>query len=232
MQRAVAFPVVGANVGNHALHGGRRIVARGACRAAVISARYRHRAAVRVEEHLRSIEAEAVPGSPGAICAVRVDLPGAQVRDVRMPVVVSAIALRIERDHSRGRRVVRVVEEEELEARRIGRIDAEVDAVSRKGGSERVRATRVGNLAFLSHRSAGGAIEPTWPAPERARTAARSTARIQPSQPTGHEVHSHLRLRVCRTAELRVIHRVPPPPFVRSLIGCSRSNMMTPSAER
>src|SRR5262245_3990846 len=171
VQRTVAFPVVTANVGNDALHGDRRIVSRPACRAAVIGARYRHRAAVWVEEHLRSIEAEPVPGSPGAVRAVRVDLPGAQRRDVRVPVVVSAVALRIERDHARGRRIVRIVEQQEVERRRVCRIHAEVHASSQQGGSERVRATGLRNRGVLSHR----------------RCDAVRLSLFQPLQPTGPE---------------------------------------------
>src|SRR5262249_8677241 len=71
--------------------------------------------------------------------------------DEGVPVVLSAIALGIERDHPRGRRVVRVVEEQELEPRGIGRVDAEVDAVGRQGGPERVWPTGLGNRAVVSH---------------------------------------------------------------------------------
>ena len=74
VQRRVAFPVVGGRIDDHALHGGRGIVARPAAASRRVAFRDDNAAAVRIEQHLGGIESQPAVGSHGPVDAIPVDL--------------------------------------------------------------------------------------------------------------------------------------------------------------
>ena len=85
---AISFPIVAAGIGDDALHRGCGIVsalARGGSRVVV---RDGDGQAVGIEKHLLRIEPQPALGRERSVGAVRVDLPGPQVRNEDMPVVI------------------------------------------------------------------------------------------------------------------------------------------------
>ena len=139
LERLVPFPVVAAAVGgrHHALHGRGRVVAGTAGGLAVVTFGHRHRQAVGVEQQLLPVEPQATLRREGAVRAVAVDLSRAQPRDERVPVVVGAMRVRIERDDPRRPPRAGLVEQQQLQPGGALREDAEVHALGPEGRAQR-----------------------------------------------------------------------------------------------
>ena len=135
-ERQVAFPVVAARVGDHALHGNRSIIARQTCGAAVVSFRHLHRAAIGINEELARIKPAPPLGFKGSGDPVAVKLAGSDAWDEGMPVVVGAVMPGIERDDAGGFCIVRPVEEEQFDSGAVPGKYAEIDAARKDRGAK------------------------------------------------------------------------------------------------
>ena len=135
-QRPVALPVIAAGVGDDALHRRRGVAARPARGPAVEVRRHGDRQPVRIEQDLVAVEALAPFRLERPVGAVGVDLSGSQAGHHGMPVVVRPMGGRAERNDSRRRGRRLVIEQQQLDERRVLREDAEVDAARHDGGAE------------------------------------------------------------------------------------------------
>ena len=139
-QQAVALPVVGVVGGDHALHGP-GVVAAGAARgAAAVVARHRDGAAVGVEQQLVAVEAVAAQRVEWAVHAPGVELAHREAGHEDVPVMPGAVAVGVERERARRRARIGVVEEQQLDAFGVARIDAEIHATALGLGARWVRA--------------------------------------------------------------------------------------------
>src|SRR5262249_51423035 len=131
LQWRIALPVVGRHVEHDALHRRAGIVARAARIGWSVTLWNRDSAAVGIEENLGRIEAHAARGIERSADLIAVQLARSDVRHEHMPVVIGAIGRWIQANDPRRPRVVDVIEEEQLDAARVLREDAEIDAARR-----------------------------------------------------------------------------------------------------
>src|SRR5262249_32639863 len=113
------------------------VVARLSRGGAVIARRNHDAPAVGIEEYLARVEAHPVRRIERALDAIAVQLPGPDVRDEYVPVVVRAVGYRIEPNEARGLWVVDTIEQEELYSRCVSREQAPVDATEDGGRAQR-----------------------------------------------------------------------------------------------
>src|SRR4029077_10359217 len=111
-QRFVAFPIVPTYVRNHALHGRGTVIAGHARSGTAIIRRARNRTTIGVEQYLLRVESQPELWGEGSIYSVTVNLSNFNPGYKDMPVVMTAIRNRIERDCSRRVSVVRPVEQQ------------------------------------------------------------------------------------------------------------------------
>ncbi len=104
---------------------------------AVVVLRNDDAAAVRIEQDLVRVEPQAARGSRRPVDAIAVDLSRPHAGNEHVPVVVGAVRRRIERNDAGRRGVILAVEEQQLDARRGPREQAEVDAAVDDRGAER-----------------------------------------------------------------------------------------------
>jgi len=100
---------------------------------------------------------EAVPlfGAVGAMDAVGIDLPMANMGKQDVPVVVGPVAFWIQHIGLRGFTLIALIKEEQLYRSRVGSKDAEVGPTRRDGGPQRERRASkrvVGGASILSSR--------------------------------------------------------------------------------
>ncbi len=136
-QRAIPLPVVTARIRDHALHRLRRVVARLGRRRAIVGVGHGDRPAVRVKQHFLRIESESPRRLERPMRPVSVDLAGSHLRNGHMPVMVSAVPVRVEGNYPRGPGGIDRVEEEQVDFRGVLRVDGEVDALASQCGAER-----------------------------------------------------------------------------------------------
>src|SRR5215510_14800766 len=110
----VPFPVVGTWIGHHALHRLGGIVAGAERCSAVVSIRYRHREAVRIEEDLFAVEKLPLLRRKRPVCTVCVDLARPAIRHERVPVVVGSMTVGSERNDPRGLWSILPIEKQKL----------------------------------------------------------------------------------------------------------------------
>ena len=84
--------------------------------------------AVRIEQHFGRIESQAVRRIERTIDPIAVKLPLTNIRHKDVPVVVAAVCRRIEPDDAGRRGIVVSIEEQQLDARRMPRKEAEIRA--------------------------------------------------------------------------------------------------------
>ena len=109
----VIFPVVCAQVGDHALHRRRCVVSGKACRFSVVASRHGDASAIGVEQYLAAIVAQSVRRIARSVRAIAVNLTFSDARHEGVPVVKRAMAPRgIELDHPRRSRVFGPVEKQ------------------------------------------------------------------------------------------------------------------------
>ncbi len=113
------------------------VVARHACGLALISGRYRHRAAIGIDQELARVKAQPVPRCKGAGHPIAVQLAGFDIRNEGMPVVIGAVSFGIKRYDTGSCRVVSMVEEEQLDAGAVPRKNAEIHPTVADGCAER-----------------------------------------------------------------------------------------------
>jgi hypothetical protein len=133
----VALPVVYGDVDDDALHRGRRVLARPACRVATVPRGNHDAAAVRIEEHFVGIEAHPARGVERALHLIAVQLARSHVRHEHVPVVVRAVGRWIEANRARRPGVVDTIEQQQLDSCCVFREDTEVDPRLRRGEGER-----------------------------------------------------------------------------------------------
>ena len=136
-RRTVALPVVGAGIGDDALQRRGAVVSRPAGRRAAPGRRPRHALAVGIEQHLVAVEAQSARRIDGPVDAVAVELAGGDAGHEGVPVVIGALAARVEVDDARRRGVIDAIEKQQLDAGGVLREDAEVDAAGTERGAER-----------------------------------------------------------------------------------------------
>ena len=95
-------------------------------------------AGVWIDEQFVGVEAESLARRIAAVHAVAIQLAGSDVVDVRVPDQASLLRQR----DSRRFLAVGVVEQAQLDPRRLRSEDSEVGAVTIPGGPKRVRLTR------------------------------------------------------------------------------------------
>src|SRR4029453_105700 len=95
------------------------------------------RPGIGIDQQLRGIEAVTVTGRPGPVHAVAVELPGPHVGETRVPHEAVSFG---ERDACRFARVIRPVEQAELDRGGMLREEREVHPLAIPGGTERVGA--------------------------------------------------------------------------------------------
>ncbi len=148
-ERLIALPVVGSDIGDHALQ---RIAivepGAGRCRAPVVVGD-RHGTAVGIEEGLGAIEALPTGRVERTIRPEGIELAGPQPGDEDVPVVIRPVAARVEGDELAGLGVFDVVVQRNLHLSGALGKDAEVDPFWLHRRSQRMRATGLD----LVHRS-------------------------------------------------------------------------------
>jgi hypothetical protein len=141
--RAIVFPVVPVPSGHHALHGGRQVAARPHGRRPIVGARHFHCAPVRIQQQLVAVEPQPAIRRERPYRPEAVELARSDAWHERTPVVIGPVRLGIQGDDVRRLLRVGVVEQEQLDARRISGKHAEVHAAVADGGPEgRTRARR------------------------------------------------------------------------------------------
>ena len=137
LQRRVAFPVVGAaDPPPRSSSPSRRCRPRGGCVAAVVL-RNHDGAAVRVEQELGRIEAEAARGIEWSVNPKAIYLAGLDAGYEDVPVVVRSVRFRIDGDHARRTAIVLPIEEQQLHSGSAAGVDTEVDAPRNQSGTQR-----------------------------------------------------------------------------------------------
>ena len=137
MKQLIAFPVVAVKVHHHAFHRRGGIVALAARGSAVVIPRNYHPAAVGVKQDLRGVKAHSTGGIKRPIHAIGVKLPALHPWYKDMPVMVGAVLDGIDGDDLRRSRVVFAVEEKQLHAGGVARINAEIHSTGKNGGAKR-----------------------------------------------------------------------------------------------
>jgi hypothetical protein len=143
MQWRITFPVVGGELGHNALHGGGGIVAGLSSRLAIVFPWHHHPSAIRIEQNLGRIEAQAARRVGRPMHAVAVDLARFHSRHEGVPIVICSMDAWIQFDGSTGPGVVRPVEEQQFHALRIARKKTEVRALPDNAGPEGMAAAGV-----------------------------------------------------------------------------------------
>jgi hypothetical protein len=115
-QRAVAFPVVGRGIDDHAFHRRGRIVPALARRGAVVGVRNDDCASVRIQQHLARIEPVPARRMERSVRPVPVNLAPLHARHEAVPIGGRVIRLRIDVDDPGRTFVRRGVEEQEIDA--------------------------------------------------------------------------------------------------------------------
>ena len=152
-QGLVTFPVVGRQVGDDALHGGAGVAIGPAAGHPVVAFRNRHREAVRVEQHRGRVVPQPGGRVEAAVHPPRVNLPGAYAGHEYVPEAGGAVVRRIQRDGAGRRRVVDVVEQQQVDLGGRARPDREVRAALARPGTERARAAGGGATRHRRHAS-------------------------------------------------------------------------------
>ena len=116
VQGRIAFPIVAARIRHDALHGGGGVVAGLFGRRATVLRGHDHAAAVGIQQHLGRVKPHAARRLGRPMHAIAVQLPRLHARHERVPVVVRAVAARIQRDAPAGSGVIRTIKEHQLHA--------------------------------------------------------------------------------------------------------------------
>jgi len=111
-ERRIALPVIGARVDDHVPERRGRVVAGVSSCLPASAGRPSYAFPVRVEQHLVRVKTKAPDGIERSGDAIGIDLACGDARDECVPVVVGAIAPRVEIDDPRRLRGVHVVEQQ------------------------------------------------------------------------------------------------------------------------
>src|SRR3974377_330042 len=125
-----------------ALHCSLSVGVRTACGFTTVIPRYDSAPAVWIKENFGRIEPLAISGIERARYSVGIDLTRLHVRYENMPVVVGSLNRVIERNHTCRLAVIFLVKTQEIYARGMTGVNAEVDASIGNCGSQRRALTR------------------------------------------------------------------------------------------
>src|SRR5215469_32934 len=101
VERRITFPIVRVGINHYVLHrAGSVVFLPSTCGVAVVRCRYGYASAVRIEENLRRVEAQAVVRIPRTFDTIAVDLTWLQIRHKDMPVIERAVGERVEMDYT------------------------------------------------------------------------------------------------------------------------------------
>ena len=118
-ERCISFPVVSRWIGHHALHRVSGIRSGADCPLPVVLLWYRDREPIRIKEHFFAVEPTPAIGRERTLCAIGVHLSMPEAGNERVPVVVGAVPLRMERDDVRRLGRIAVIEQQQLDKRCI-----------------------------------------------------------------------------------------------------------------
>ena len=136
-KRRVAFPIVSLRIDDHALHRGRSVVTFAARGFAGVIPGNGDAAAVRIQEDFGGIKAHAAGGIVRPLDAVAIKLSRLNAGYECVPVVVSSVGRRINRDHARRLGVIFAIEKHQIHAGSAAGINAEIDARRNNCGAQR-----------------------------------------------------------------------------------------------
>src|SRR5258708_1474814 len=140
-QRFIAFPIVAAQVRNHAFHGCATVIAGTGRSAPAVIRRAGNGTAIGVEQYLLVIESQPLFRNEGPIDSVTVNLSNSDPGYEDVPIVTTAIRNRIERDRSRRVSIVHLLEQQQLHGGTAFREDAEIHAARIHSRTERKTIT-------------------------------------------------------------------------------------------
>jgi len=147
LERQIALPVIPIGIGYDAFHGQAGIVSRPRRSPPVVSFWDCYSEPVRIEEHLLGVETISMLRGEWPMRPVGIYLPRLEAWYKCMPIVMGAVIIRIERDHSRGLGGIPVIEQKQLDQRCTFREHAEVDAAGTDGRAERSTRARCDDAA-------------------------------------------------------------------------------------
>src|SRR5215469_3075520 len=102
VKRRITFPIVRVGINHYVFHRAGSVVFRPSnCCVAVVCSRYGYASAVRIEENLRRVEAQAVVRIARTFDPIAVDLTWLQIRHKDMPVMERTVGERVEMDYTR-----------------------------------------------------------------------------------------------------------------------------------
>src|SRR5215469_5056554 len=124
-------------VNHDALHCSLSIASGTACGFTIVIPWYDRTPAIRIKENLGRIEPQATSGIERARHSVGIDLARLHLWYENMPVVVGSVNREIERNHTCRLAVIFLVKKQEIYARGMTGVNAEVDASIGDCGSQR-----------------------------------------------------------------------------------------------
>ena len=100
---------------------------------------HRHALAVGVEQYFVCIKAQTVARIDRSVGAIGIYLAGLQPRHQDVPVMEGVVGFGVELDDTRGLGIIHIIEQQQLNAGAAAGVYAEIYALGRKGGAERIR---------------------------------------------------------------------------------------------
>jgi hypothetical protein len=140
-RRRVAFPIIGIGIDDHASQGRRGIIAGFTSGVTAATCRDRNALAVSIEQDLLGIKPEPVLRIEWPCYPVAVDLTRPDAGHEHMPIVISAVPVRIEVDDPGGLGIIYRIEQQELGRGTVLRKYAEIGSAIGQGSTEGKTAT-------------------------------------------------------------------------------------------